>query len=138
MVELADRAVRFRQQRREGPGAAVTHCAAAGVDDGAEHRGAVGSRDQDAEEHAPRELVRQARLAEEAGFDGLWISDHFHPWLDAQGNSGFVWSMIGAISQACWLPVTTAVTCLLSRTHPAIVAQAAATLGHAHAGLLHS
>ena len=79
------------------------------------------------EEHDPREIVRQARLAEEAGFDGLWISDHFHPWLDAQGNSGFVWSMIGAISQACSLPVTTAVTCPLSRTHPAIVAQAAAT-----------
>ncbi len=48
------------------------------------------------EEHDPREIVRQARLAEEAGFDSLWISDHFHPWLDAQGNSGFVWSMIGA------------------------------------------
>ena len=79
------------------------------------------------EEHDPREILRQARLAEEAGFDGLWISDHFYPWLDAQGNSGFVWSMIGAISQACSLPVTTAVTCPLSRTHPAIVAQAAAT-----------
>ncbi|HEY3978720.1 MAG TPA: TIGR03557 family F420-dependent LLM class oxidoreductase [Streptosporangiaceae bacterium] len=79
------------------------------------------------EEHDPRELVRQARLAQEAGFDGLWISDHFHPWLDEQGHSGFVWSMIGAISQACSLPVTTAVTCPLSRIHPAIVAQAAAT-----------
>jgi G6PDH family F420-dependent oxidoreductase len=79
------------------------------------------------EENDPRELVRQARLAQEAGFDGLWISDHFHPWLDEQGNSGFVWSVIGAISQACSLPVTTAVTCPLSRIHPAIVAQAAAT-----------
>jgi alkanesulfonate monooxygenase SsuD/methylene tetrahydromethanopterin reductase-like flavin-dependent oxidoreductase (luciferase family) len=57
----------------------------------------------------------------------VWISDHFHPWLDAQGNSGFVWSMIGAISQACSLPGTTVVTCPLSRPHPAIVAQAAAT-----------
>jgi G6PDH family F420-dependent oxidoreductase len=79
------------------------------------------------EEHDPGEIVRQARLAEEAGFDSLWISDHFHPWLDEQGSSGFVWSMIGAISQACSLPVTTAVTCPLSRVHPAIVAQAAAT-----------
>jgi G6PDH family F420-dependent oxidoreductase len=79
------------------------------------------------EENDPRELVRQARLAQEAGFDGLWISDHFHPWLDEQGNSGFVWSMIGAISQVCSLPVTTAVTCPISRIHPAIVAQAAAT-----------
>ena len=48
------------------------------------------------EKHDPREIIRQARLAEETGFDGLWISDHFYPWLDAQGNSGFVWSMIGA------------------------------------------
>ena len=60
------------------------------------------------EEHPPEELVRQAGLAEQAGFESLWISDHFHPWLDAQGNSGFVWSIIGAISQACSLPVTTA------------------------------
>jgi G6PDH family F420-dependent oxidoreductase len=80
-----------------------------------------------AEERDPREIVRQARLAQEAGFDSLWISDHYHPWLDEQGNSGFVWSMIGAISQACSLPVTTAVTCPLIRIHPAIVAQAATT-----------
>jgi G6PDH family F420-dependent oxidoreductase len=79
------------------------------------------------EEHTPTELVRQARLAEEAGFEALWISDHFHPWLDEQGQSGFVWSVIGAISQATSLPVTTAVTCPLIRTHPAIVAHAAAT-----------
>jgi G6PDH family F420-dependent oxidoreductase len=79
------------------------------------------------EEHTPAELVRQARLAEEAGFEGLWISDHFHPWLDEQGQSGFVWSVIGAISQVTSLPVTTAVTCPLRRLHPALVAQAAAT-----------
>jgi G6PDH family F420-dependent oxidoreductase len=79
------------------------------------------------EEHDPQELVRLARLAEEAGFESLWISDHYHPWLDAQGQSGFVWSVIGAISQVTSLPVTTAVTCPLRRQHPAIVAQAAAT-----------
>ncbi|MCP6606539.1 LLM class flavin-dependent oxidoreductase, partial [Klebsiella pneumoniae] len=56
-----------------------------------------------------------------------WISDHFHPWNDQQGQSPFVWSMIGAISQACDLPVTTAVTCPTYRIHPAIIAQAAAT-----------
>ncbi|GAA4106848.1 LLM class F420-dependent oxidoreductase [Actinomadura miaoliensis] len=79
------------------------------------------------EEHGPEELIRQARLAEQAGFEALWISDHFHPWLDEQGQSPFVWSVIGALSQAVSLPITTAVTCPTFRIHPAIVAQAAAT-----------
>jgi len=79
------------------------------------------------EEFGPRELVRQARLAEEAGFERLWISDHFHPWTGAQGHSPFVWSVIGALSEAVSLPVTTAVTCPTVRIHPAIIAQAAAT-----------
>jgi G6PDH family F420-dependent oxidoreductase len=79
------------------------------------------------EEHDPRELVSQAKLAEEAGFEALWISDHFHPWLDEQGQSGFVWSVIGAIAAATSLPVTTAVTCPMVRVHPAVIAQAAAT-----------
>jgi G6PDH family F420-dependent oxidoreductase len=71
--------------------------------------------------------VRQAKLAEQAGFEGLWISDHYHPWLHEQGESGLVWSLIGAISQVTSLPITTAVTCPLMRLHPTIVAQAAAT-----------
>ncbi len=79
------------------------------------------------EEHEPSELVRQARMAQEAGFEALWISDHFHPWLDEQGSSPFVWSVIGAISQATSLPITTAVTCPLQRIHPAVIAQATAT-----------
>jgi G6PDH family F420-dependent oxidoreductase len=79
------------------------------------------------EEYTPAELLEQARLAEDAGFDSLWISDHFHPWNDTQGQSPFVWSMIGAISQVCDLPITTAVTCPTTRIHPAIIAQAAAT-----------
>ena len=79
------------------------------------------------EEHGPAELVEQARMAEQAGFDALWISDHYHPWNDAQGQSPFVWSVIGALSQAVSLPVETAVTCPLVRTHPAVIAQAAAT-----------
>ena len=79
------------------------------------------------EEYSPAQLLEQARLAQDAGFDALWISDHFHPWTSEQGESPFVWSMIGAISQVCELPVTTAVTCPTIRTHPAIIAQAAAT-----------
>jgi G6PDH family F420-dependent oxidoreductase len=79
------------------------------------------------EEYGPYELVEQARLAEQAGFESLWISDHFHPWNDEQGESPFVWSVIGAISQVCSLPITTAVTCPTVRVHPAVVAQAAAT-----------
>jgi G6PDH family F420-dependent oxidoreductase len=79
------------------------------------------------EEYDPVSLVRQAKMAEEAGFEALWISDHYHPWLDEQGQSGFVWSVIGAISQVTSLPVTTAVTCPTVRIHPAVIAQAAAT-----------
>jgi G6PDH family F420-dependent oxidoreductase len=80
------------------------------------------------EEFGPRELVRQASLAEQAGFQDLWISDHFHPWNDEQGHSPFVWSTIGALAQATsTMNVTTAVTCPTVRIHPAIVAQAAAT-----------
>jgi G6PDH family F420-dependent oxidoreductase len=84
------------------------------------------------EEFAPAELLEQARMAQRAGFDALWISDHYHPWVDAQGQSPFVWSMIGALSQVCDLPVTTAVTCPTVRTHPAT--QAAATSAVLHGG----
>src|SRR3712207_5388589 len=66
-------------------------------------------------------------MAEEAGFEAFWISDHYHPWTDEQGNSPFVWSVIGGLSQATSLPVTTGVTCPTIRIHPAIIAQAAAT-----------
>ncbi|MFT7838831.1 TIGR03557 family F420-dependent LLM class oxidoreductase [Saccharothrix sp. BKS2] len=79
------------------------------------------------EEFDPRELVRQARWAEEAGFERLWISDHYHPWNSEQGQSPFVWSVIGALSEVTSLPITTAVTCPTVRVHPAVVAQAAAT-----------
>ncbi|WP_030660740.1 LLM class F420-dependent oxidoreductase [Streptomyces rimosus] len=79
------------------------------------------------EEHSPAELVEQARMAEQAGFTKLWISDHFHPWNDAQGQSPFVWSVIGALSQVTSLPVETAVTCPTMRLHPVVTAQAAAT-----------
>jgi G6PDH family F420-dependent oxidoreductase len=79
------------------------------------------------EEHGPRALLDQARRGEEAGFSSLLISDHFHPWLDAQGESPFVWSVVGAIAASTSLKVTTGVSCPSVRMHPAIVAQAAAT-----------
>jgi coenzyme F420-dependent glucose-6-phosphate dehydrogenase len=80
------------------------------------------------EEQSPADLVRQAQMAEDAGFEFALISDHYHPWTDRQGQSPFVWSVIGAIAQATRrLSVGTAVTCPTVRIHPAIVAQAAAT-----------
>jgi G6PDH family F420-dependent oxidoreductase len=79
------------------------------------------------EEHGPTELVRQAQQAEQAGFRSVWISDHYHPWNDRQGQSPFVWSVIGGIAATTNLRVTTAVTCPTVRIHPAVLAQAAAT-----------
>ena len=80
------------------------------------------------EEFTPAELLAQAEAAERAGFHGLWISDHYHPWNDAQGQSPFVWSVLGALAKTtAELRVTTAVTCPTVRIHPAVVAQAAAT-----------
>ena len=80
------------------------------------------------EEHQPNDLVRYARLAEQAGFAFEMISDHFHPWTNRQGNSPFVWGVLGGIAHATErVPIGTAVTCPTIRIHPAIVAQAAAT-----------
>ena len=80
------------------------------------------------EEHVPLELVRHAQAAERSGFEYALISDHFHPWIDRQGESSFVWSVIGAIAASTSeLRVGTGVTCPLIRIHPAIIAQAAAT-----------
>src|SRR3954449_8437096 len=80
------------------------------------------------EEHSPASLVGQARAAEEAGFGFGLISDHIHPWVDAQGHSAFVWSVIGAIAQTTdRFRIGTGVTCPTMRIHPAIIAHAAAT-----------
>jgi G6PDH family F420-dependent oxidoreductase len=80
------------------------------------------------EEHRPLDLVENARRAEEAGFSFALVSDHFHPWIDRQGQSPFVWSVLGGIALATErLRVGTGVTCPLIRTHPAIVAHATAT-----------
>jgi G6PDH family F420-dependent oxidoreductase len=80
------------------------------------------------EDHGPLDLVRFAAAAEEAGFTAATISDHYHPWTSTQGNSPFVWSVLGGIAQATQrLRVGTGVTCPTIRIHPAIVAHAAAT-----------
>ncbi|WEH38339.1 TIGR03557 family F420-dependent LLM class oxidoreductase [Streptomyces sp. AM 2-1-1] len=82
-----------------------------------------------AEAFGPGELVRQAVLAEQAGFDFVEISDHYHPWLDLQGHSPFAWSVLGSIAaKTSRIGLATGVTCPTVRYHPAIIAQAAATL----------
>ena len=82
------------------------------------------------EEHGPADLVRNAKRAEQAGFDFAAISDHYFPWLEEQGHAPFAWSVLGAIAQATeHLGLMTAVTCPIMRYHPAIIAQAAATMG---------
>jgi coenzyme F420-dependent glucose-6-phosphate dehydrogenase len=80
------------------------------------------------EEHGPLELVRHAAAAERAGFPYALVSDHFHPWVDKQGQSPLVWSVIGGIAEATeTLRLGTGVTCPTIRIHPAVIAQAAAT-----------
>jgi coenzyme F420-dependent glucose-6-phosphate dehydrogenase len=81
------------------------------------------------EEHDAHRLVELAGAAEEAGFDTIGISDHFHPWIDKEGQSPFVWAVLGGIAaRTNSIEVGTLVTCPSSRVHPAIVAQAAATV----------
>jgi G6PDH family F420-dependent oxidoreductase len=79
------------------------------------------------EEHDARTLIEIARRAETAGFRSVWISDHYHPWIDRQGHSPFMWSVIGGIAATTDLTVTTGVTCPTVRIHPAVIAQATAT-----------
>lgn len=81
------------------------------------------------EQYGPQELIRQAVAAEAAGFDFVEMSDHYHPWLDDQGHSAFTWSVLGAIAAKTErIGLVTGVTCPSMRYHPAIVAQAAATV----------
>jgi len=80
------------------------------------------------EEHGPKDLIEQAVRAEAAGWNELLISDHYHPWIDAQGHSPFVWGVIGAIATATSsATITTGVTAPTVRIHPAVLAQASAT-----------
>jgi G6PDH family F420-dependent oxidoreductase len=79
------------------------------------------------EEHSPRRLIDIARLAEAAGFEFVSVSVHVHPWIDAQGHSPFVWSIVGAIAEATAIDVAIGVTCPIMRIHPAVLAHATAT-----------
>lgn len=80
------------------------------------------------EEHAPGDLVDQAMKAEDAGFSFVSASDHYHPWIGAQGHSPFVWSVLGAVAARTHdLGLAVGVTCPIVRIHPAVVAHAAAT-----------
>jgi G6PDH family F420-dependent oxidoreductase len=81
-----------------------------------------------AEAYGPAEMVRQCVLAEEAGFDFVEISDHFHPWVSEQQHAGFAWSMLAAMAAKTErIELATGVTCPFVRYHPAVIAQAAAT-----------
>jgi len=87
------------------------------------------------EQWQPETLVEHAVAAERAGFDGLLVSDHFHPWVDDAGASGFALATLGAIARATErVRLCTAVITPLFRFHPAVVAQAAATLHRLSAG----
>lgn len=90
------------------------------------------------EQYQPEVLVRHARLAEEAGFDFIVVSEHFHPWVDDLGASGFAFATIAAMSQVTErVEFATGVTTPLFRYHPGVVAQAAATLDRLSNGRFH-
>lgn len=80
------------------------------------------------EQFSPRDLIRHVQAAERAGFESGMCSDHFHPWSEAEGESGYAWSWLGAALQATELPFGVVTVPGGTRYHPAILAQAAATL----------
>jgi coenzyme F420-dependent glucose-6-phosphate dehydrogenase len=81
------------------------------------------------DEHTPDELIRYVRLAEDAGFAFAFLADHYHPWVGQQVQSPFIWSILGGIAQATHrLPLVVSITCPTVGMHPAVIAQAAATV----------
>ncbi len=85
------------------------------------------------EQFPPSQLLQWVQLAEKNGFGGIHSSDHFHPWSVRQGHAGFTFSWIAAAMQATTLPFSMVCT-PGQRLHPAIVAQAIATLGEMFPG----
>src|ERR671913_540965 len=86
------------------------------------------------EQFHPTDLLRWSKVAEESGFTSVMASDHFHPWTPEQGQSAFVWSWLGALGATTSLRFGTGVTPPGFRYHPAIIAQAAATLESMYPG----
>lgn len=87
------------------------------------------------EQYNPDKIIELSSLAEVVGFDIISVSDHFHPWSDKGGQSAFPWLMVGLIAERTKkVEVGTSVTTPLFRYHPAIVAQAFATLGYLYPG----
>lgn len=87
------------------------------------------------EQFAPSQLVEFGQAAEQAGFDMIWSSDHFHPWMDNQGHAGQAWVLLAALGQRLQrIPFGTGVTAPTYRYNPAIVAQAFASLGELYPG----
>ncbi|MGY1750918.1 TIGR03557 family F420-dependent LLM class oxidoreductase [Modestobacter sp. SYSU DS0511] len=81
------------------------------------------------EAFGPAQIIEQTVAAEEAGFDFVELSDHYHPWLEEQGHSAFTWSLLGAMAARTErIHLATGVTCPMIRYHPAVIAQAAATV----------
>jgi coenzyme F420-dependent glucose-6-phosphate dehydrogenase len=80
------------------------------------------------EQFGPQEVVGYAAAAEQAGFSGVMAADHFQPWVPAQGNAPFVWNVLTAIGERTAGDLGPGVTCPSFRFHPAVVAQASATL----------
>lgn len=85
-----------------------------------------------AEQYSPSQLLTYAELAEDAGFEFVWTSDHFHPWFHTGGEAGFAWSWLGAAIERVDLPLGTCVTPATGHYHPGVIAQAFATLGEMH------
>jgi coenzyme F420-dependent glucose-6-phosphate dehydrogenase len=87
------------------------------------------------EQFSPSDLLRWLKLVEAAGFHCAKSSDHFHPWSERQGQAGFVWSWLGAAMEATGLPMGV-ISAPGYRYHPAVLAQAAATIGEMYPGRL--
>jgi probable non-F420 flavinoid oxidoreductase len=87
------------------------------------------------EQFAPSHLLALLKRAEAAGFHAAKSSDHFHPWSERQGQSGFAWSWLGAAMEATRFPIGM-ISTPGYRYHPAVLAQAAATIGEMYAGRL--